>query len=149
MKKEVLICIFILLSGFFLTGCTELDYLSQTNDAQQEIEEDSLITQCKENLEECKDIANQKWGTSISTIKVERFENLSEAKVFYTTWNAVRRDLRDILYINTPYGVPVEDNFPLVLFAIKIKGTGGQVPAVIICNKNGEIADFEKYVLSC
>jgi len=111
--------------------------------------EDSLITKCKASYNSCKDVSTQKYDLSISLIKTEKFEDKSKAQEFYNTWKGPLQMGIDTELTLFDFDKKVEDYLPLVLFAIKVRGPEGQVPVVLICDKNGDLVKFSKSALLC
>ena len=113
------------------------------------ITKDSLMLQCENSFNECKDIAERKYDLSISLIEKEKFEDSEKAQEFYKTWEGFNQ--LDLLYsITKSYREEELDNeMPIVIFAIKINTKEIQRPLVIVCNKNGSLTGSSKYELSC
>ncbi len=112
--------------------------------------EDSLISKCRQSFESCKDIATQKYDMSISLLKVEKFEEKIKAEEFYETWKSpLQMGLETELKFYSNYNTPIESNFPVVLFASKVRGSQGALPTVLICNKEGDLVKFSKQQLLC
>lgn len=111
--------------------------------------EDPLITKCKASYNSCKDVSTQKYDLSISLIKTEKFEDKSKAQEFYNTWKGPLQMGLDTELTLFDYNKKVEDFIPLVLFATKVRGPEGQIPVVLICDKNGDLIKFSKSALLC
>jgi len=111
--------------------------------------ENELITKCKQSYETCKDISTQKYDMSISLLKVEKFEDKDDAMEFYNTWKSPLQAGLDTELRLYDFNTPIEDYFPVVLFASKVRGSEGALPVVLICFKEGELAKSSKGQLLC
>lgn len=111
--------------------------------------EDPLLTKCKTSYNSCKSIATQKYDISISLIKSEKFNDKSSAEEFYNTWKSplqfgLKYELGGYSSNND-----IENYLPIVLFASKVSGQGGQLPVVLICNSDGNLISSSKSQLLC
>lgn len=111
--------------------------------------EDPLLAKCKTSYNSCKSIATQKYDMSISLIKSEKFNDKSSAEEFYNTWKSP-------LQIGLKYELggyssnnDIGNYLPIVLFASKVSGQGGQLPVVLICNSDGNLISSSKSQLLC
>ena len=108
-----------------------------------------LIDKCTKSFNECKEISEIKYDLSISIIKIERFEEMSKAEVFFNTWRGLlQTDIKTNLAI-FDYKTPLEDYFPIVLIASKMRGPEGQLPIVLICTNNGQLTRYSKMSVLC
>jgi hypothetical protein len=91
------------------------------------INEDPLISQCRESFNRCKNIAETKIdGMTLSLINIEKFHNEASALEFYNTWSSLSSGKSTKL----PDGV----NLPVVLIAFKIGGSTGSMSMVKDCD---------------
>lgn len=111
--------------------------------------EDQLLTKCRESFDECRGISTKKYDWSISIIEIEKFEDADKAEEFYNTWSGLTQTDLETEFRIFDYDLNIEDRFPLVLFALKVKGEGGQLPLVAICDKDGELIKNSKVQLQC
>jgi len=112
--------------------------------------QDSLVSSCIKDYNECVSISEAKYDISFSLIKAERFEDMSKAEEFYNTWKGfLQFDLKSDLMGWDYYEKDSEDYLPMVLIASTMKGPGGQLPSVIICDKNGDLIQTSKSNLLC
>lgn len=132
---------------------TSSEILSETTNSQltKPPVKDTLISKCENSLNECLDIGKMKYGYSSSILKNQEFENFVESKDFYNTWKAplqiyLEADLKQGMLLGD---TKAQEEMPIVLFAISIKGVGGQTPYVILCNKRGELGEMSKVALMC
>lgn len=123
----------------------QINEIKRVDETPQAEKEDSLLKECKSSFEQCKEITNAKYDISISIIKIEKFANEENATDFYNTWKG-------------PFQIPLQyllerieqgKSFPVVLFAVKVSGKLGDLPAVIICDKDGNIIRPSKDELQC
>lgn len=124
-------------------------------------QEDELITKCKASYETCKEVSTQKYGLSISLIKSEKFEDYEKASEFYNTWKGLLQGKLVFQLCSTSFAddsgcwnyqedkTPIEDFFPIVLFAITTKGPQGQLPVVLVCDSQGSLIEESKNQLLC
>lgn len=132
----------------------DIQQLNSANNSLDQLnanKEDSLIVKCRQSFESCKDIATQKYDMSISLLKVEKFEEKGKAEEYYQTWKGpLQVGLESELKIYNDYwSAPIENIFPLVLFASKVRGNQGVLPTVLICNKDGDLVKSSKQQLLC
>ncbi|MCK9544605.1 MAG: hypothetical protein M0R03_21500 [Novosphingobium sp.] len=111
--------------------------------------EDSLVTKCKTSYNSCKSVATQKYDMSISLIKSEKFNDKDSAEEFYNTWKGPLQG--ELKYALGSYSSNnnIENYLPIVLFASKVSGPGGQLPVVLICNSDGNLISSSKSQLLC
>ena len=112
---------------------------------------DSLVSKCTSSFNECKEISELKSNNKISSLKVSKFEEISKAREFYKTWSDVFLASYglDYAFVFSPNS-EIEDSFPLVLFAVKVDyPQQGQIPYVLVCDKEGNLIEFSRLVLSC
>ena len=102
--------------------------------------EDSLSAKCKKSYDNCKDIFTQKYGVSVTLIKMEEFEDGSKAREFYDTWNEITWE-DSILFGDV--------NPPVVLFAIAVRNPNTQVPGVLVCDTRGDLIEKSKREMYC
>lgn len=125
----------------FLLGCQigsyEIKKITDNTTRTEEIK-DSLIKMCSEDFNYNKDISEKKYDVSISILEQERVEDIKSAKDFYSLWGSALNINQDLEYNWEKL------EFPIVLFAIKFKGEGGQIPMVIACGKDGKLMKFSK-----
>jgi len=116
---------------------------------EQTIPEEPLITKCKTSYNFCENVFEEKFGLSASLIKYQKFDNSQEANKFYSIWKGPMQF--GIEYeIGFPYlGTLIEDSLPLTLFAIKTTDGQTTAPAVLICDKNGDLIQFSKNIMVC
>lgn len=117
---------------------------------------DSTVTACLQTFNTCKEISEEKYGTSIYVIKVQKALSLDDGKDFYSTWKGYGQiNLNSELNLNTVGLSNWKDDeiFPIVLIAIKIKlsleGQEQQYPQVILCDSNGKLSFYSKNALGC
>jgi len=118
--------------------------------------EDELIVKCRQSYDNCKEIATQKYDVSISLIKIEKFEDKSNAEEFYNTWKGPIQigqfgldwDLMSS-YPDNPNTTPIENYFPVVLLALKVTNPQGQLPLVVVCDNSGNLVKASKNQLQC
>jgi len=131
-------------------GLKEVENNIQPNSQIKVInKEDELITKCKQSYESCKNIATQKYDMSISLIRTEKVNDKSSAEEFYKTWKSplqygLKYELGGYSSNND-----IENYLPIVLFATKVIGQGGQLPVVLICDSNGNLISSSKSQLLC
>ena len=137
------------ITNFFESTKGKLSNSSLGNNKVQ-VQVDPLVSNCTTSLNTCKDILNKKYGASFSIIEKEKFDDNDKAKEFYTTWKGILQvDLDTSLGLYTNFNTSIESNYPLVIFALKVRGQEGQTPLVAICDKSGEITKFTKQQLLC
>lgn len=135
-----------MITNFFYRVQNNLPSSLENNGTQT----DSLVSSCTASLNSCREILNKKYGASFSVIETEKFEVGSEAQEFYATWGGFgQTDLDTSLRLYNNANTPIESNYPLVLFALRISGQGGQMPLVAICDKSGTIIKLTKQQLFC
>lgn len=125
---------------------TQLNSNSLTNPEQE------LITKCQNSFNTCKDISEQKWGLALSIIKIQAFseESINNAEEFFKTWKGFGISQYSLpVALEIPQGKQIKDMFPLVLIAIKLEKEGGQLPLVLICNKEGNLNPLSRAELAC
>jgi len=148
-KKHILFIGLILLS-IFIVGCENWP-ANYTRD--NSVPKDELIVKCQQSYEECKEIAELKYALSITLIKTEKFEEKSKAEEFYRIWGLpLLMGPMDSPsfglggYDSKGHLLPIEDRFPIVLFAIK----GGLYgPRVMICDRSGSLIKGSRIFMSC
>lgn len=114
------------------------------------VQEGALIKNCRLSYDECVYVATQKFDWSVTLIKAEKFEEITKANEFYKTWASLQLVTRGFNLSN----LSVEElEFPVVLFAVKLKGKifepVGQLTVVLICDKSGRLTNSSKIELSC
>ncbi len=95
---------------------------------------DPLISKCLGDFKNLQRISQQKYGISISIITYEKFENVVEAETFFDTWKT---------FLQVPVDISAQ-KFPLVLFAIKLKGPQGQLSTVLVCDNSGTLIEASR-----
>ena len=112
---------------------------------------DALTEKCVESFEQCKQVYEKKYEISMSIVGVNKVHNLSAGNDFYNTWKAsTQMGLESEYNSNLPVGERLNDtNFPLVLFAITLRGKEGLAPYVAVCDNQGNLIQYSKTVLSC
>jgi len=103
--------------------------------------ENALLTNCKADFEYYKDISEKKYDGSISILNVEEVSNMESVEEFSSTWGSSLSINLDIEQRRTKL------DFPIVLFGIKFKGPGGQIPLVLACGNDGKLMEHSKNLL--
>jgi len=111
--------------------------------------EDELITKCTNSYNDCVNILTKKYDTPVTVLKKEKFSNKDDASNFYNTWKGLAQTNLILEYGLLEGGNNIDNDFPMVLFALKLRGAGGSIPMVIMCNKNGELLKSSKMSLAC
>ncbi|MDD5700173.1 MAG: hypothetical protein PHH00_03205 [Candidatus Nanoarchaeia archaeon] len=111
---------------------------------------DSLLNKCKISFNQCKDIAEQKYGISISLLHIQKFEDETSANDFFNTWKSpTQYAFGQIIY---GVGTGMFDNeigLPTILIAASIRGNAGQLPVVVGCDTDGSLFPGSKAELLC
>ncbi len=118
---------------------TESNINTQTQSSPAK--QDELITKCMKSFDECKDISTQKYDVSITLIKAQEFNNIDEADKFYNTWRGPGPS-------NNFHDNAIENFFPIVLLATRIRNKEETLPLVVTCNKDG-MTKVSKLLLQC
>lgn len=132
-----------------------IDTSSQVSPTKDESvkKEKALINKCEDSFNNCAWIANQKFGFTVSIIKSQYFKDRNGMDEFVEVWGGDSpTKLEDPLsYASVLYKIKwkVDDNLPIVLMATKIEKEDIHLPTTVICNKDGELIEYSKKVLSC
>ena len=115
------------------------------------ITEDSLTAKCLTSFNQCKQVYEKKYEISMSVVEAKKVLNLSAGNDFYNTWKGINQTGLESEYnYNLGVGEKLdESSFPIVLFAITLRGKEGLVPYVAVCNKEGNLIQYSKTILSC
>ena len=109
-------------------------------------EQDPLIRKCMESFDQCKNIGENKYEMNIKLQDQSKFQNISEAEIFFKMWSDVRQGMGIKWYIS-------QQDLPIVLFATKINikddDQESTYPYVVFCNSKGQIIDKTKSGLGC
>lgn len=148
---KIKLIILLVISLVLVSGCvTNLDMLKKEIYNKSIIKnnllnEDPLTSQCKEDLNYYYGIARKKFGYSLSFIEIKKVENLEEAKEFNYLYGSILSSNMDIMGQDSYYTKKLE--YPLVLFAVKMSGEGGELPFVLVCENNGKLTKATQSVL--
>ncbi len=114
-------------------------------------DKDPLTETCVQSLEQCKAVYETKYEISMSLVEAKKVYNLSAGNDFYNTWKASTQVGLELEYNpNLSVGEKLNDSdFPLVLFAITLRGKEGLAPYVAVCNNQGNLIQYSKTILSC
>jgi|SRR3989344_5007936 len=160
--KEILIWLFIFVIGSLIvsaiidpsifTGIKNQFNYAFKQPIKEESITDPLINECLVSFDKCKDTATTKYNSiSINILQIEKFENDSNAKIFYEKWSNPMQKILSIYIFGEYYdGYEIEEklNYPIVLIATNTKAEE-ENPVVAICNSNGELTKFTKQLFLC
>jgi hypothetical protein len=110
--------------------------------------DDLIFKSCMNSYESCVEISERKYDIYVNLLEVEKFEDKSEASVFFETWNGWTQlgldfELRSV-------GKSFEKDLPFTLFAIKFTNQEGtKIPVTLICDKTGKLVSSSKSLLDC
>ena len=115
--------------------------------------EDELITKCTNSYNDCVNILTKKYDTSVTILKKEKFSNKDGASDFYNTWKGLSQADLTTDYTSFSGNKAIDNEFPIVLFAVKVRNFWGQAgtvaPLVLMCDKNGELLRISKMLMQC
>ncbi len=110
-----------------------------------ENKKDPLISSCEETYRRYSKIGESKYdGLRFSLIESSIVNSDEEAKEFHDLYSSAFDG--GYLAAKSLYGIDFD--FPVAFLAIKMSGTGGSVPVVIMCDSNGELVGPSKTYLT-
>lgn len=115
--------------------------------------QDTLITQCKNSFNVCKNVIEKKYGLDVSINEIRKFEysDLDEANEFVSKWYTKGASVKGIMVIEQVMAMEdtsrnteqeFENKFPVVLIAFsEVKSeTGFSMPLVAMCDVSSKLS---------